>query len=161
MDRDILIDVIRRSVSIKVNIVEQDQYERGGVRQLLNYGHTIGHAIEAANEYQIAHGQAVAMGMRLENEIAYRMNLLSLETCEQVTKLIELYGIVDKMQPDVYDHDKLAEYLQLDKKAVDGSVRFVLLEEIAKPYVVNGVYSHIVSDEILREVLEEVECVNR
>lgn len=127
-DRPILQKSIYDSLVIKKGIVEKDEKETG-LRRLLNCGHTVGHAIEAAMQYRIPHGRAVAIGCVVESHMAAQMGHLSWEDFERVVKLFDLYQINTEMPPGV-SVDMLIQYMKMDKKATNGNPRFVVLNGI-------------------------------
>ena len=138
---------IERAIEIKRRIVAKDPYETG-LRQLLNVGHTIGHALETLSNYQISHGKAVAAGIVLEAEISFEMGILKKEAFDQIK---------ERFPPVTFSFDLEAiwDVIQRDKKAVDGSPRLALLKDIGVPYVSEGAYSVEVPCQIIKKVLAE------
>jgi 3-dehydroquinate synthase len=130
-DDETMLYLIRRSCGIKAEIVSKDERE-SGLRAVLNYGHTIGHAVETVTGYtRFLHGEAVAIGMLLEAELAARLGLLSSAEVEKIRGLIESFGLPSGI-PDDIDSSALLSSMQLDKKALGGALRFVLPERIGK-----------------------------
>jgi shikimate kinase / 3-dehydroquinate synthase len=111
-------EMIRACAAFKAGVCLADPYERKGRREILNLGHTFGHALEAASDYELSHGEAVALGLTA----ALRLSGL------------ELPEILDH-QPVRVDRERAWAALQRDKKARDGRIRLVLLEELGKPVV--------------------------
>ncbi|HXF99888.1 MAG TPA: 3-dehydroquinate synthase [Bacteroidota bacterium] len=132
-DPKLLPSVIARSVALKARIVERDEKETG-LRKALNLGHTIGHAVEAALQYRIRHGEAVAIGMAAECSIAVEMGLLHSKTRDRVVRLLEQCGLPVRM-PRIERRSRFLSALALDKKAEAGSPRFTLLREPGKVVV--------------------------
>ncbi len=133
-------EAIKRSIAIKQEIVAADPKERG-LRRILNFGHTVGHALELLSDYQLSHGEAVAMGMR----VATRMSQLKKEEVERVEACLEREGF-----QEIPLSEKILEVIKLDKKACNGLPRFVLLEEIGKACSFAGEYCReIKSQELL------------
>ena len=125
LDRRALAHVIRRSCEIKAEVVSRDERE-SGLRAILNFGHTVGHAIETVTGYRkFLHGEAVAIGMYQEALVGRQMGLIADEEALQIRSLIEAYGLPASM-PKGLDPRGLREAMQLDKKAVSGRLRFVL-----------------------------------
>ena len=123
--------LIKRSVEIKMHIVEQDVKE-GGIRKKLNFGHTLGHAIESyylANKNEtLYHGEAIAAGMILEGYLSHRLTGLAAEELESVRKVISArYPKLVFQSPDIR---AILDLLRYDKKTTHGQVLFVLLERI-------------------------------
>lgn len=120
--------VIQRCVAIKKKFVEEDELDTG-VRQLLNFGHTLGHAIEKATDFEISHGRAVAKGMAMMAEISERQGWCSKETKEQIIALLDLYEFdltVAQSSKVLYDICKA------DKKRKGNAIDIVVPEEIGK-----------------------------
>ena len=120
-------DIVRRSTAIKANVVSQDERETLGVRALLNYGHTLGHALEAATGYgKLLHGEAVAVGMTAAVRISRDMGLIGQDVVDRQDRLLERFGLPTRC-PGV-DRETVRRAMGVDKKAVDGTLRWVLLE---------------------------------
>jgi 3-dehydroquinate synthase len=122
-----LAQIIKRSCEIKADVVNKDERE-GGFRAVLNFGHTLGHAIETLSNYSMRHGEAVAIGMVYASRLAHRMGHCDAEAPEKAEKLISEYGLptslaVLKRRPSVTE---IMDVMQVDKKAEGGKVRFVL-----------------------------------
>ncbi|MGE5595508.1 MAG: 3-dehydroquinate synthase [Hyphomicrobiales bacterium] len=134
--------LIARSVAIKAAVVSDDEREAGR-RTLLNYGHTVGHAIEAVTGYSTyLHGEAVAVGMHAAGRIAVEMGLLMPEELERQQRLIRLYGLPERA-PGL-DAAAILDATLSDKKVRGGSVRWVLLEGIGRAVVRDGVPEEVV-----------------
>ncbi len=130
-------EIIGRSVAIKAEVVSEDEREADR-RTLLNYGHTVGHAIEAVTGYtSFLHGEAVAVGMRAAGLISVELGLLSEEGFERQQRLIRACGLPEAA-PEL-DVDAVIEATFLDKKVSGGKVRWVLLERLGKAVVREGV----------------------
>ncbi|HEU5299972.1 MAG TPA: 3-dehydroquinate synthase [bacterium] len=124
-DPGVLIEVIARCAAFKARVVEADEAERAE-RQILNYGHTIGHAVEAAAGFRrLTHGEAVAIGMAVEAHLAHRLGLTDGATVERQNVLLARAGLPVKLGN--VSRAALWRALALDKKARDGSVRWPLL----------------------------------
>lgn len=133
LDPDSLEHVIRRSCEIKAEVVSRDERE-GGLRAILNYGHTVGHAIEKAENYTMRHGHAVAIGMVYASRLAYKTGLCDASVPGRVEKLITSYGLPADFtalsrRPSVAE---LMGTMQIDKKAEGGKVKFVLPKKIGE-----------------------------
>jgi len=138
--------VISRCCTIKAEVVAADERE-SDLRRILNYGHTIGHAVEAASGYELAHGLAVAIGMVAADELAVGKGLMAKEAAELVRELIVAYGLPDKIPPG-YDRRRIKDYLKTDKKTVGGRPFFVLPTEIGKVIVTDQVAEDLVDKAI-------------
>ena len=120
-------DVIRRSVRIKAEIVSADEFETGDQRVLLNYGHTIGHAIEAITEYgKFLHGEAVSIGMMVAANISARLGMIDDELVDRQRALLRRYDL--PVSAAGLSADELIAATKLDKKSRSGNIRWVLLE---------------------------------
>ena len=134
LEPEITEEVVRRSMAIKGRIVEEDERETLGRRMLLNYGHTIGHGLEAATEYNtLLHGEAVSVGMAAVGEIGRHMGLVSQEEVEQYTSVLRSFGL-PVAAPGV-DPDLVLAAMKMDKKASGRRINWVLLEGIGRAVV--------------------------
>lgn len=129
-DAEALAQAIRRSIQIKAEVVAVDEREQG-LRALLNFGHTFGHAIEAAMGYGVwLHGEAVAAGMVLATELSQRMGLLDTAAVARVRALIALAGL--PVTPPRIEPARFVELMAHDKKSSGGKVRYILLDAIGR-----------------------------
>lgn len=150
LDRDVTADVIRRSVAVKARVVSQDEKETRGVRVLLNYGHTIGHAIEAATGYgRFLHGEAVAVGMMGAAYISHGLGMLSEEDVRRQRDLFEAFGLPTGYGPEV-DTAAVSEAMRSDKKTSGGIIGWVLLDGIGSAVTRNDVPNELVRETLLR-----------
>jgi 3-dehydroquinate synthase len=118
---DAVAELIERNCRIKAAVVEADERE-AGVRMVLNYGHTIGHAIEHLLGYELRHGECVALGMRVENEIAVRRGMMFPVDAERIAALLDAAGLPVEL-PERVEPEQIAERCRLDKKVRGGAVR--------------------------------------
>ena len=136
---------VGRGCEIKAQVVIEDERETSGRRAILNYGHTVGHALEAVTRYRkYKHGEAVAIGMVAAARIARRMDMLSETDMAAQKTVIERYGLATEL-PKKLDMDALTDALTHDKKAADGGVKMVLATTIGKVKLV-----HLTAPEIVR-----------
>ena len=145
LDDDTLETMVTRSTEIKADVVAEDERDLG-LRNILNYGHTTGHAIESVSNFGIGHGQAVAFGMLAAAGISHRMGYLDSAAIARLRRLLERAGLMTDMPK--LDPDLVIQAMQHDKKIVDGKVRFVLLHDIGDVFVTNTV-----SPSLVKEVL--------
>jgi 3-dehydroquinate synthase len=140
---------VKRSTEIKQEIVKKDPKERS-LRKILNYGHTVGHAIESMlleKGSPISHGQAIAWGMALENEIAVQAKILKEQVCLEVNaKIQKFFGEIPRFSEE--EISQLIGYMRNDKKNAHGDIRFALISAIGTCHV-----NIAVSEEIVREIL--------
>lgn len=144
-------DMIYKSCDIKRKIVEQDPEEKN-IRKLLNFGHTVGHALEAASDYQIRHGEAVALGMIIESKISAELGLLKPEISDQIAKMLCIYELPLTFSKTIKS-EELMTYFKLDKKNINNEIYCVLLEDIGKPYVLENAYAHPVEKDLLTQFI--------
>jgi 3-dehydroquinate synthase len=126
-DRDALIETVAGSVAIKAEVVAEDERE-GGRRAILNFGHTVAHAIEGVTGFTLLHGEAVAIGMAIEAGLGTRLGITQPGTDEVVRDALAAWGLPTRL-PDVAAEDVL-EAMRFDKKARAGSVKFALLQTV-------------------------------
>lgn len=128
--------IIELAIGVKAQVVSQD-FTEGGVREILNYGHTLGHAIEHAERYQWRHGVAISIGMMFAAELGRLAGSLSDEVVDRHRRILTSLGL-----PLTYPGGRwegLLATMQRDKKARAGMLRFIVLDEIGKPRVLAGV----------------------
>jgi 3-dehydroquinate synthase len=130
-DRDLLSQVIATSCAIKAKVVEKDERE-DDYRAVLNFGHTIGHALEAATEYQkYLHGEAVGIGMAQAAAISVQQGFCDQRSLERIRKLIKRAGLPLEIPRDV-SMQNLVQGMEVDKKSTGGKIRFVVCAGIGK-----------------------------
>ncbi len=139
-DKDCLEYIIYRSSKIKAKVVQADEYDRKGIRAILNYGHTIGHALEAATGYSklYYHGEAIAIGMAAAAEIAEKMGILKKTELRRIISLIKKARLPVRISKRL-KIDKIMKAQSYDKKIIHGVNRFILPARIGKV----GIYENI------------------
>ena len=140
LQQGVLTQLIARCCEIKAWVVEQDERE-SGLRRILNFGHTIGHAVEAASDFQLIHGKSVAIGMCAAAELAVRTGCLSEQEACTIQNLIKRYELPVSI-PAELDRQRIKKYLLNDKKTVAGRVFYVLPEAIGKVVITDQVNDH-------------------
>lgn len=129
--KDVLIPMIKRACEIKAEVVSKDERE-SFLRAILNYGHTIGHAIETLTGYSTyLHGEAVSIGMVTEARLSHFLGFLSKEEFEQIRETIKSFGLPVEIPP-IIEPDALIKTIMIDKKNIEGKIRVVIPEEIGK-----------------------------
>ena len=126
---DALEPVVARCVELKAKVVAADERE-GAVRAILNYGHTVGHAVESASGYTAAHGRAVALGMEAAARVSLEMGLCDTALVDRQAALMDRFGLPGELPP--VNSDAVLAAVPRDKKSVAGSVRWVLPREIGR-----------------------------
>lgn len=125
---------IERSCQNKADVVAEDEKE-GGIRAILNFGHTFGHAIEAEQGYgNWLHGEAVAVGMLQAADLSWRLGKVTAEEVDAVRQLL-LDANLPTSGPENMQAEHYLEHMAVDKKVIDGRIRLVLLEQIGKAWV--------------------------
>lgn len=149
-EEGVLRRIIARSCRLKADVVEQDEFERTGLRAVLNYGHTFGHAFEALCGYgELLHGEAVAIGMVYASRLAERLGrIIADDTARQVRLLAGLQLPTALPARLSLDPEEVLARMRLDKKSVGGALRLVLPTRIGHVELVDGV-----SEELVRGVL--------
>lgn len=123
--------IVHRSSLIKAGIVSQDETEKKNIRQILNFGHTIGHAIETAGNYtKYNHGQAISLGMLVSADISQRLNLTDSQTVKRIEDIIKTFGLPSRIKGISFTSIIKAHYR--DKKFTGPKNKFVLIEKIGK-----------------------------
>lgn len=149
LDQIIDAELIMRAASIKEQIVSRDPEEKGE-RKLLNFGHSIGHALETFflnHNRQVPHGFAIAAGMICESYLSYRSELLPKEAFMEISRLLKNH--FPHLIFEEKDHDEILNYLKQDKKNRDGKLLFVLLRQIGK-----ASYDHEIKTELVLDALK-------
>jgi 3-dehydroquinate synthase len=131
-DLDVLEEMVLRSCTIKKNVVEKDPYEKGD-RALLNFGHTIGHAVEKAKNFELLHGECVALGCVAAAYISWKRELLTMEEYYEIRDMLVPFYLpitVDGITPE-----EVLAFTKADKKSEAGKIKFVLLKRIGKSMI--------------------------
>lgn len=149
---DALAALIARSIEIKADVVRDDERE-GGVRQILNFGHTIGHAIEAASDFSLLHGDAVAIGMVLEGALSERLGIAEPGTGARIRAAVEGVGL-PTARPMAPDPLTLLDLMRVDKKARRGRIVFALPSAIGRMAGAEAGYGIAVDDAEILGVLQ-------
>jgi 3-dehydroquinate synthase len=133
--RQDLVDLIARNVAIKGRIVEEDEFETSGSRALLNFGHTIGHGVEAAGGYgRFFHGEAISLGLVAATRLSIELAGLDPEAGQRITDCLAAYHLPTFLPEDLATDDILSALAQ-DKKFESGLIRFVLLRSLGDAFV--------------------------
>jgi len=150
---DRMLSLIVRSMEIKADIVSRDEREEG-LRKTLNFGHTIGHAVELVSGYSLLHGEAVAIGMALESRLAERIGVAQTGTAATITKVLQSAGLPTDLPPGI-EPDAVIEAMRSDKKGVSGKTRLALPLRVGEMAGAEAGWTVQVGDDQLREVLHE------
>lgn len=148
LSSELFLELVSRAIKVKALVVAEDFREQG-LRETLNYGHTLGHAIELAERYKWRHGAAVSIGMVFAAELARVNGRLSMAEVQRHRDILSSLGL-----PVTYPAGKWPQLLanmRIDKKARAGNLRFIVLDEIGKPRIM-----HAPTDEILFTAFQEI-----
>ena len=147
-DPDILIEMVYRSCLVKKAVVEKDPTEKGD-RALLNFGHTLGHAIEKSKNFELAHGECISLGFVAAAFISWKKGLLSMEEYYEVRDMLVPFNLPITVED--LDIDNVIELTKSDKKADADKIRFILLKKIGKAFI-----DTTVTEDEMRAALNEI-----
>lgn len=138
LEKNIISEGVLRCARIKARVVESDEFDQKDIRIILNFGHTLGHAVESASGYQgYTHGEAVAIGMVMAGQIALEMGYLGAQHLKRIVELLERVSLPTKAE-DLLSEDIIKSYY-FDKKFISGKNRFVLPEKIGKVVIAENI----------------------
>ncbi|WP_024791380.1 3-dehydroquinate synthase [Lebetimonas sp. JS032] len=130
-------EIIKRSVEIKADVVNKDEKEKV-IRSVLNYGHTFGHVIENLTNYKTyLHGEAVAIGMVMANELSIELGYLTAEENERIKKLLKKYDLPTSFK--IKDEEEFYEHFFADKKTMNNKIKFIIPELIGKYKIIENI----------------------
>lgn len=153
-DMVVLQNVITRAVQLKSDVVSHDEKE-SHERSILNFGHTMGHAIETLSDYTILHGTAVALGILVEAKISQLLGFLNCDEYEIIQSLLfKLHISGDHLKE--FDPEKIIQVTRSDKKTKSNQVRYVLLNKLGQVWHENDIFTYPVSDTLVKEALREI-----
>jgi 3-dehydroquinate synthase len=144
--------LVARSVEIKADVVGKDETE-SGPRKMLNFGHTIGHAVESLSEFRLLHGEAIAIGMVLEARLGERLGVTEPGTTERLAEVFSRVGLPTELAEDL-PHHGILEATRSDKKARQGKVEYSLIERIGRASPASGTWALPVEDALVLAALE-------
>tara|TARA_B100000925_G_scaffold288249_1_gene268881 strand:- start:895 stop:2049 length:1155 start_codon:yes stop_codon:yes gene_type:complete len=157
-DKSAMKNLIISSLLVKKAVIEEDEYEIN-IRKSMNYGHTIGHAVEAITDFKIPHGIGVAIGILIENDLSRRLNMMDATLCEEIiqsAKSIIDHRYIDLLSDSSFRH--ISEHLRKDKKTVGNKANFTYLKNIGNMQFayndINEAYQHILEakDSVINEL---------
>jgi 3-dehydroquinate synthase len=130
-----IVGLIRRNIAIKASIVEQDEFETSGLRALLNFGHTLGHAVEAAAGYgELLHGEAISIGLNAAAWLSTQIAGLTSSELERLRATLRAFSL-PLHTPAGMSEEEILRRMMMDKKFVEGNIRFVLLRKLGDAFV--------------------------
>lgn len=136
--------IISSSLQTVIHIIEQDPLEQTGYRRILNFGHTVGHALEKISHYEMPHGQAVALGCIAESFLSHHLSHLSSDAFQEIDSLYKKLAFPLNL-PYLFDKKAFLDAMQLDKKTKAGKVRSVLIDKIGHALPFEGHYCSPIS----------------
>ncbi|MCP4591429.1 MAG: 3-dehydroquinate synthase [bacterium] len=144
---EVMEELIARNIAIKAEVVSRDAREHSGERARLNFGHTVGHAIEASCGYELRHGECVALGMVAAIRISHALGLLTAEDCARACALIEAIGLPVR-RDGLAPYATLASFMASDKKVAGTLIRWVLLDGLGGTIIRDDVPEAITRDAV-------------
>jgi 3-dehydroquinate synthase len=135
--------IVTAACRIKKGFVELDEKDRG-LRRMLNFGHTVGHAVEAASGYALSHGEAVAIGMVAAADLSERRHGLAEKDRRRIASVVRALGLPDRIPADL-DPGEICTLLKRDKKKEGEKIHFVLLKKLGVPFLNGGVPEEVVT----------------
>jgi 3-dehydroquinate synthase len=144
--------IARNNCHIKGRVVEIDPHEKG-LRKILNYGHTIGHAIEKLSGFALSHGESISIGMMVAGRIACNLGYFSLENLSSQEKIILALGLSATIPINI-SNEAIIDITSIDKKASDGKATYVLPVSIGRMHEFNGTYATYVREDIILDALQ-------
>ena len=136
--------IVFNSATIKAKIVEKDEKD-SGLRNILNYGHTVGHAIESASDFKVGHGKAIALGMLAAGRISTKLGLMDKNELIRLKDIIQRAELTTEL-PDL-EVEKLIQAIKHDKKILRGKIRFILPQSLGSVFI---------TDEVSLSLVEQV-----
>jgi len=135
-------EIIKRSVELKADVVNQDEKEKG-IRSVLNYGHTFGHVIENITDYKTyLHGEAVAIGMIMANKLSIELGFLTNKENERIKNLLKRYNLPTTFK--IKDEEEFYAHFFADKKTMNNAIKFIIPEKIGKYKIVKNIDKEII-----------------
>ncbi|MHC5145972.1 MAG: 3-dehydroquinate synthase, partial [Planctomycetota bacterium] len=153
-DMSVLEQIATTNCRIKAEVVQQDPTEKN-MRRILNYGHTIGHAVESASGFDLLHGECVGIGMIAAGKLEKALGLVADDRLERIERLLVKLGMPTVIPSDI-DKKELIALLATDKKAIGQWPRFILLESLGNTLCKNEQWAHEVSQGIVEKCLDDL-----
>lgn len=135
-DEAIIQSMTQQSCQVKINVVEEDPTEKG-IRKILNFGHTIGHAVETLSGFKMSHGECVGYGMAMASWISAQRGYIHEESLKKILELLKAYGLMNKKES--FDEEAIYNQIFYDKKKTHGKVPFILLKNIGEAIIVQDI----------------------
>ena len=152
--KNIIMKIIKKCIQIKVKTIKED-FKEGDKRMILNFGHTVGHAIEKLYNYSKSHGDCIGLGMLVEAKIAHDIKALSITNYSRIKELLLMHNLL-KIKLNKSDTRQLLSFMRLDKKNSDKKITFSIPQNIGKMKTTKGKHSIQVNDKIILNALNKV-----
>ena len=153
-DMTVLEQIAATNCRIKAEVVQQDPTEKN-MRRILNYGHTIGHAVESASGFDLLHGECVGIGMIAAGKLERALGLVADDRLGRIETILKKLGMPTVIPPEI-KKEQLIELLRTDKKAIGKWPRFILLESLGNTLCKNEQWAHEVSQGIVEKCLDDL-----
>ncbi|MBN2143015.1 MAG: 3-dehydroquinate synthase [Candidatus Aureabacteria bacterium] len=153
LDKKVMERIAVESYRIKADYVQKDEFDTKGIRAELNYGHTIGHAIESASKYAYRHGEAVSIGMACVNDLAVHLGMLKKNTAARIENLLIRSGLPVKIKNR--NLDEIMDFFWRDKKFINGKNRFIVATDIGKIKIVEDIPLSAITNVIKKRFLND------
>jgi len=150
-DKEALTHIIKIGCEIKGQVVEEDEKE-SNLRKILNFGHTIGHAVENLSDYRISHGEAISIGMVAEGKLAVEMGLWNEEELSKLIKLFNEAALPIEI-PEYMDAKEIIDTMKLDKKSRSGQIEMVLPKRIGEMAAIDGSYGIKIEESLIEKMI--------
>ncbi len=144
LDKKAIQKIVIDGYSIKADLVKRDEFDKKNIRIVLNYGHTIGHAVESASKYAYRHGEAISIGMVCANDIAVKLGLLDKSVADRIENLLLKIGLPVKIKN--HNINTIMHFFWKDKKFVNGKNKFVLLRKLGTTKIVQDIPIDVITD---------------
>ena len=151
LDFTVLKSAVYQSCKIKHAIV--DKNERKGKRDSLNFGHTVGHALEHLSRYTLSHGEAVAIGMLVEAKICVQLGLLSQSVLDRIHHILTKFHLTLRL-PSLFSEKSILDAMQLDKKTLNGKLHFAMISKIGTPLSFRSLFTTSVDESQIKQALQ-------
>ena len=150
---DKLLHIVYECAKIKADIVAKDERD-SELRQILNFGHTVGHAVESLSNFRTTHGEAVAMGMNIEAFIAVRYGLLKENEYNRLVNILKFFRL--PMTPEYTDVDKMLQVMRSDKKRTSGNIKLALPDTIGHAALISDIRQNLIKQYITEAITKEI-----
>jgi len=153
-NKSIIQRIIKTCMQIKIKTIKAD-FREGDKRMILNFGHTVGHALERLFNYKEAHGDCIGLGMLIESKISQNINKITVKEYEEIKRILFRYNLLS-LKINKTNTKKLISFMRLDKKNSTNNITFSIPKNIGNIYKNNGKHSIEISDIIIEKSINKV-----